>query len=443
MDFHYVPYRSCQRRGWRPWFATLCTLGLLCLLAGVILYAQLTAALVGLAPSAQSSIPSVLRRPSLAQAAQSQPPVQLSPLAVSSHALRAVWIATVANIDWPVHTGLSPAEQQQSFRRQLDAAQALHFNAVIVQVRPVADALYPSQYAPWSQYLTGVQGRDPGYDPLAFMVKEAHRRHIALHAWFNPYRVSLHDDLTALAATNSARQHPEWVVHYGGRLYFDPGIPQVRTLVTQSILEVVQRYPIDGVQLDDYFYPYPVNGQSFPDAVTYQRYGAADFPVLADWRRDNVNRLIQGLYQTIKRLRPGVQFGISPFGVWRNQADDPGGSATHASVTDYDVLYADTRTWIRRHWIDYIAPQLYWSRGYAAADYDVLLPWWVKEVAGSRVRLYIGLSAYNIATWSDPQELRQQLLLNQRYPAVSGSIFFSLKDVLRNAPYFRTLWSIR
>lgn len=443
MDFHYVPYRSCQRGGWRLWLATLCTIGLLCLLAGVVLYTQLTAALAGLAPSAQSGIPSLLRRPLLVTLAQSLPSVQPSPLSRSSDALRAVWIATVSNIDWPARTGLSPAEQQQAFRQQLDAAQALHFNAVIVQVRPAGDAFYPSQYAPWSQYLTGVQGRDPGYDPLAFMLKEAHQRHIALHAWFNPYRVSLHDDLNALAATNPARQHPEWVVHYGGRLYFDPGIPQVRTLVTQSILEVVQHYPIDGVQLDDYFYPYPVKGQSFPDKATYQRYGAANFPVLADWRRDNVNRLIQGLSQTIKKLRPGVQFGVSPFGVWRNQTDDPDGSATHAGVTDYDVLYADTRTWIRRHWIDYIAPQLYWSRGYAAADYNVLLPWWVKEVAGSDVRLYIGQAAYNIKTWSDPQELGQQLLLNQSYPEVSGSIFFSMKDVLRNAAYFRTLWSVK
>ena len=433
-DFQTMPYRPRQPlQERRAWLATLFSACLLCSLGGLIWWSQLCAAL-GMVRATTLHGASSLTAP----LQQDQPALPGVPGVPGQ--MRAVWIATISNIDWPEHSGLSSAEQQREFRQQLDEALALHFNTVIVQVRPSTDAFYPSRYAPWSQYLTGVQGRAPGYDPLAFMLSEAHRRHLALHAWFNPYRVSVQGNLSALASTNPARLHPDWVVHYGGRLYFDPGLPAVRKLVTQSILEVVQRYPVDGVQLDDYFYPYPVAGQVFPDAASYRRYGAAKFPLLADWRRDNINQLITGLSQGIKTLRPSVQFGISPFGVWRNQADDPTGSATHAGVTDYDTLYADTRSWIRHNWIDYIAPQLYWSIGYRPAAYNILLPWWVKEVAGSHVRLYIGQSAHNITLWHDPQELRHQLQLNQQYAQVAGSIFFSMKYVLHNAQYFRNLW---
>jgi uncharacterized lipoprotein YddW (UPF0748 family) len=349
--------------------------------------------------------------------------------------LRGVWIASVENRDWPSRPGLPVRVQQEEFRRLLDQARAIGLNAVFVQVRPEADALYPSRYAPWSAYLTGVQGRSPGYDPLAFMVAEAHKRNLEFHAWFNPYRLSLHDNLEALAPSHPARLHPTWVVHYGGRLYFDPGLPEVRRLLVATILEVVGRYAIDGVHLDDYFYPYPLHGQDFPDAASYRRYGAAHYRSKADWRRASVNLLIAELSRAIHRLRPEVKFGISPFGVWRNRADDPSGSATAAAVQDYDDLYADTRTWIRHQWIDYLAPQLYWPIGFQAADYAVLVPWWAHEVQGTRVQLYIGQAVYKIGSggaWNDPGELLRHLVLNRSYGAVKGDIFFRIGDLLRN-----------
>lgn len=355
--------------------------------------------------------------------------------------LRAVWIATVANIDWPSRAGLSPADQQQELIQLFDRVRQTNMNAVFVQVRPCGDAFFPSRFAPWSAYLTGTQGRDPGYDPLAFMVREAHRRNLQLHAWLNPYRVSLKNQLSELAPNNPARMHPDWVVSYGGKLYFDPGLPMVRELLEASILELVRAYEIDGVHFDDYFYPYPEPHQTFPDAATYQQYGAASFPDVGDWRRDNVNRLISETAAKIKALNPAIQFGISPFGVWRNKSADPTGSETTAGVSDYDSLYADTRTWIKHQWIDYIAPQLYWNIGFAPAAYEKLVPWWSHEVEGTHVSVYIGQAAYRIAhgqsAWGNPEEMPNQLKLNQRYGAVKGSIFFSVKSVLANPLGFR------
>ena len=343
--------------------------------------------------------------------------------------LRGAWMATVTNTDWPSRSGLTADQQRQEFLHWLDVIQQAHFNAIFVQVRPMGDVFYPSELNPWSAYLTGVQGQDPGYDPLAFMVGEAHKRNIELHAWFNPYRVSLEGDLSKLAVNNPARLHPDWVVTYGGKLYYNPGLPEVRQLLVQSVLEVVWKYDIDGVHLDDYFYPYPVAGQDFPDDVTYQQYGAATFAQKADWRRDNVNRQIKDLAQAIKQQKPWVQFGVSPFGIWRNQQSDPAGSDTQG-FEGYSGLYADVRTWVKQNWLDYVAPQLYWSIDYALADYRKLLPWWADVVKGTHVVLYIGQAAYRVGSqdtgWSDPQELSRQLQLNLEYTAVKGSLFFSI-----------------
>lgn len=343
---------------------------------------------------------------------------------------RAVWIATVVNVDWPSRTGLDIATQQREFRNLLDQAQKMRMHAVVVQIKPTADAFYPSRYGPWSQYLTGVQGKNPGYDPLAFMLEETHKRKLEFHAWFNPYRVSMQDDANKLSADHPARQHPDWLVRYGGKLYYNPGIPAARTFVVESILEVVKRYAIDGVHMDDYFYPYPVAGQAFPDEDAYKRYGARHFANKSDWRRDNVNQLVRELDEEIHALRPAVRFGISPFGVWRNKSVDPTGSDTRA-LSNYDDLYADTRTWIRKGWLDYIAPQIYWPIGYELAAYEKLLPWWAKEVAGSSVHLYIGQAAHRISEW-EKGEMVRQLDLNRKYKEIQGSIYFSLKDLLKN-----------
>jgi len=354
---------------------------------------------------------------------------------------RGVWIATVENLDWPSRAGLSAAVQQQEFTKLLDQVKQMCLNAIVVQIKPVADAFYPSQYGPWSAYLSGTQGKDPGYNPLAFMVSEAHRRNLEFHAWFNPYRLSLHNDINQLAPNHPARQHPDWIVSYGGRLYYNPGLPAVRAFVVSSILEVVTNYAIDAVHMDDYFYPYPVAGQNFPDDASFQKFNSGHFAKKADWRRDNVNQLIQQLSVSMKQIKPHIKFGISPFGVWRNKATDPTGSDTRATQ-NYDDLYADTRTWIRNNWLDYIAPQLYWPIGFAPAAYEKLVDWWSKEVGGRNVHLYIGHAVYKIGSntppaWTNPEEMVRQIQLNRNSPQVKGSIFFRLRSLLDNPLGFK------
>ncbi|MFI6315985.1 family 10 glycosylhydrolase [Nonomuraea sp. NPDC050556] len=344
---------------------------------------------------------------------------------------RAMWISSVANIDWPSRTGLSVPAQQAEFRSWLDLAVSRRMNAVVVQVRPTADAFWPSTYEPWSQWLTGTQGGNPGYDPLAFMVAEAHARNLEFHAWFNPYRVSNQDDPTKLVATHPARQHPDWRFAYGGKLYYNPGIPAVRAFIEDAIMDAVGRYDVDGVHLDDYFYPYPVSGQAIPDSAAHAQYGSGP---IADWRRSNVDKLVQELGARIHTAKAHVAFGISPFGIWRNASTDPLGSQT-SGLQSYDAIYADSRRWVKQGWIDYINPQLYWHIGFAAADYAVLTAWWSDVVRGTNVQLYAGQAAYRAgasgqdAAWQDPAELSDHLTDNRRHPEVLGDVYFSAKDV--------------
>ncbi|WP_328832508.1 family 10 glycosylhydrolase [Streptomyces sp. NBC_00252] len=348
--------------------------------------------------------------------------------------MRGVWLATVANRDWPSRPGLTPAQQRAELIAHLDTAVRDRLNTVMFQVRPTADALWPSPYEPWSQYLTGTQGKSPGWDPLKTAVEEAHVRGLQLHAWFNPYRVANNTDLTKLVASHPARKHPDWVVAYGGKLYYNPGLPQVRAFVEDAILDAVKKYPVDGVHFDDYFYPYPVAGQTFDDDAAYDAYGGG-FGDRAAWRRDNIDKLIRETAARIERVRPGTRFGISPFGVWRNSATDPRGSDTRAGVQTYDDLCADTRKWVRENWIDYIVPQLYWNIGFAAADYAKLVPWWAEVARGTKTRLYAGEALYKAgdpaqpAAWQDPAELSRHLTLAAKYPEVGGHVFFAARDV--------------
>ncbi|MFI9627811.1 glycoside hydrolase family 10 protein [Streptomyces sp. NPDC052042] len=352
-------------------------------------------------------------------------------------ALRGMWVATVANLDWPSKPGLTAAAQQSELTDHLDEAVDRRLNAVIFQVRPSADALWPSPYEPWAQYLTGVQGKDPGWDPLGTAVREAHDRGLELHAWFNPYRVANHTDPSRLAAAHPARRHPEWVLPYGGKLYYNPGIPEVRRFVQDAMLDAVRRYDIDAVHWDDYFYPYPVAGQEFDDAAAYAKYGAG-FPDRAAWRRDNTDRLVRETAERIKKIKKNVRFGISPFGVWRNAATDPLGSDTRAGVQTYDDLYADTRGWVKKGWVDYICPQVYWHLGFAAADYAELVPWWNEVVRGTGVDLYIGEALYKAGdpaqpdAWQDPAELSRHLDFSAGQDQVRGHVYFSGKDAAQD-----------
>lgn len=356
--------------------------------------------------------------------------------------MRADWIASVVNIDWPSRPGLTPAQQQDELVALYDQAAARGLNAVVLQVRPTADTFWPSDLEPWSRYLTGTPGADPGWDPLAFAVREAHERGLELHAWFNPYRVAMDTDRSALDPSSPAAQHPDWVVEYGGKLYYDPGLPEVRELTTRVILEVVERYDVDGVHFDDYFYPYPVAGQDFPDDATFAAHGAG-FPDTvegrADWRRHNTDLLVEGLDEQIHAAKPWVLFGVSPFAVWRNAGTDPEGSATQAGAETYDDLYADTRRWVREEWLDYVAPQVYWNIGFAVADYAVLVPWWADQVRDTDVQLYVGQATYKVGVspaqspaWLEPEEMSRHLTFNRDVPEVDGDIYFSAKDVRAN-----------
>ncbi|MFG3405345.1 glycoside hydrolase family 10 protein [Streptomyces sp. NPDC048142] len=349
--------------------------------------------------------------------------------------VRGMWIATVANLDWPSAPGLTAARQEAELFAYLDRAVELRLNAVVLQVRPTADALWPSPYEPWAACLTGTQGEDPGWDPLGTAVRAAHDRSLELHAWFNPYRVANHTDPGRLVACHPARLNPDWGVPYGGKLYYNPGLPEVRRFVQDAMLDAVRRYDIDAVHWDDYFYPYPVAGRSFDDDAAFERYGGG-FEDRASWRRDNIDRLVRETGQRIRRIKPHVRFGISPFAVWRNAATDPRGSDTRAGVQTYDDLYADTRKWIKEGWIDYICPQIYWHIGFAAADYARVLAWWSETVRGTGVDLYVGEALYKAGDpaqpdpWQDPAELSRHLTLAREHEEVGGHVFFSAKRVM-------------
>ncbi|NJP92733.1 family 10 glycosylhydrolase [Nonomuraea sp. FMUSA5-5] len=348
--------------------------------------------------------------------------------------LRGVWIATTQNIDWPTKAGQSADRQKADYVKILDSAAKRNLNAVFVQVRPASDALYKSSLEPWSQYLTGTAGKDPGWDPLPFLIDEAHKRGMEFHAWFNPYRASYGDSTAALPAGHPARRHPDWTVKYGGRLYYNPGLPAVREHVTKVITDVVDRYDVDGVHFDDYFYPYPVAGAKFDDSAAFRTYGKGE--KLAQWRRGNVNKLVAQVDKAVHAAKQHVKFGISPFGIWRNKAQDPTGSST-SGMSAYDSIYADARAWIKAGTVDYVLPQLYWPRGHKLADYTTLVRWWSDEVKGSDVQLYIGQGLYRVGAkddkaWLKAGEMAAQVGVNRASKQVDGAVYFSAKNLMAN-----------
>lgn len=382
--------------------------------------------------------------------------------------MRGVWLATVSRLDWPPVNSVnvsSPAlrirRQQQALITKLDNLKSLGINTVFFQVKPDGTALWPSQILPWSDMLTGTIGQDPGYDPLKFMIDEAHKRGIKVHAWFNPYRVTTNtkpSTITALSRTlpqNPASVyvlHPDWVRTSGDRLVLDPGIPAARDWITSIVAEVVERYSVDGVQFDDYFYT-ETKSSTLNDTQTWQQYGQA-FASKADWRRDNTQQLIAQVSRTIKQINPNVMFGVSPAGVWRNRSHDPAGSDTRGAAA-YDESFADTRRWVQQGLLDYIAPQIYWPFSRDAARYDVLAKWWAEVVKPTKTRLYIGVALYKVGEPSrnEPDwtvnggvpELRKQLDLNDTMPGISGTILFRENNL--NQPqaqqavsYLRSRW---
>ncbi len=346
---------------------------------------------------------------------------------------RGVWVATVDNVDWPPMPTTDVELQKSSFIKLLDMHKRNGINAVIVQVRPCADAFYPSSFEPWSQWLTGVQGQAPSpfYDPLAFMIEESHKRGIEFHAWLNPYRAVFDIKKPNMAATHIMKQHPDWFLTYGEKRYFDPGNKDAQKFVVNVVKDIVTRYKVDAIHMDDYFYPYRIAGKEFPDQKTFVQFGKGMNK--DDWRRSNSDSIITAIGRTIKAVNKQCRFGISPFGVWRNATQDTMGSNTKASQTNYDDLYADILLWLRKGWIDYVVPQLYWEIDHKLCDYNVLADWWAAHSYGKDC--YVGLAIYRANSnpaWRDKTQLPRQIKKLRSLKNLNGMVFFNSKVFEKN-----------
>lgn len=348
---------------------------------------------------------------------------------------RAAWIQSVNG----QFRGMPTEKLKQNLIGQLNSLQKAGINAIIFQVRPEADALYASRLEPWSRFLTGVQGKapEPYWDPMLFMIDECHKRGMEFHAWINPYRTKT-TLKSELAPNHVYNVHPEWFVTYGDQLYFDPALPESRRHICMVVSDIVSRYDVDAIHMDDYFYPYPIKGKDFPDDASFARFGGG-FSNKGDWRRSNVNVLIKKLHETIREIKPWVKFGVSPFGIYRNESSDPLGSKTKG-LQNYDDLYADVLLWAREGWIDYNIPQIYWHIGHPVADYETLVKWWARNTENRP--LFIGQSVMNTVQNADPKnpsinQLPRKMALQRAYQTIGGSCQWPASAVVENAGKYR------
>ncbi|CDD33069.1 putative uncharacterized protein [Bacteroides sp. CAG:714] len=337
--------------------------------------------------------------------------------------------------------GMPTAKMQQTLIQQLDNLQKAGINAIIFQVRAEGDALYRSSYEPWSRFLTGIQGKAPSpmWDPLQFMIEECHKRGMELHAWINPYRAKT-KGTGALSPSHPVNRYPNLIVSYNGQLYFDPGYPESRKYICKIVCDIVTRYDVDAIHMDDYFYPYPNPGEKFPDGISFAAYGRG-FRNRDDWRRDNVNVLIKEIHETVRACKPWVKFGVSPFGIYRNKKNDPNGSDTKG-LQNYDDLYADVLLWVNNGWIDYNIPQIYWEIGHPAADYDTLIRWWAKNSAARP--LFIGQDVMRTVQKADVKNPNQHQMpakyqLQRSLSTVQGSCQWYAAAVVNNLGNYRDL----
>ena len=348
---------------------------------------------------------------------------------------RAAWIQSVNG----QFRGMPTEKLKQNLIGQLNSLQKAGINAIIFQVRPEADALYASRLEPWSRFLTGGQGKapEPYWDPMQFMIDECHKRGMEFHAWINPYRTKT-TLKSELAPNHVYNIHPEWFVTYGDQLYFDPALPESRRHICMVVSDIVSRYDVDAIHMDDYFYPYPIKGKDFPDDASFARFGGG-FSNKGDWRRSNVNVLIKKLHETIREIKPWVKFGVSPFGIYRNESSDPLGSKTKG-LQNYDDLYADVLLWAREGWIDYNIPQIYWHIGHPVADYETLVKWWARNTDNRP--LFIGQSVMYTVQNADPKnpsinQLPRKMALQRAYQTIGGSCQWPASAVVENAGKYR------
>jgi uncharacterized lipoprotein YddW (UPF0748 family) len=395
-------------------------------IARVLAALALLAAVLALAGCESNVTVPVATAPAAAPPGADEPPP-------APREFRGAWVATVSNIDWPSQPGLSADAQRAEALAILDRARAIGLNALILQVRPAGDAIYPSALEPWSEYLGGAQGRPPApaYDPLAFWVAQAHLRGLELHAWFNPYRARHSSARTPLVAPHLALRRPDLVVRYGDQLWMDPGAPEAAANTLAVVADVVRRYDIDGVQIDDYFYPYPVSvdgvEQPFPDDASYARYRAAGGALARDdWRRSNVDGLVQALNRTVHEIKPWVRFGVSPFGLGRPDRRPPGVTG----FSQYDKLYADVERWLANGWLDYLAPQLYWPIASEGQPFAALLAYWVQADTAGRA-IWPGLFTSQVGrNWKAQELLDQVALVQAPGSGASGQIHFSISALM-------------
>ncbi len=344
---------------------------------------------------------------------------------------RGAWIQTAFQEEYKDKT---PAQLRKDFVRKLNYLQACGINAIIFQVRPEADAFYKSNLEPWSRFYTGQQGLAPegDFDVMEFLIRECHKRNMEFHAWLNPYRAGT-EGSTQFADTHIYNRHPDWFVTYNKKILFDPGLPQCRRFICKVVRDIVSRYDVDAIHMDDYFYPYPVAGTPFPDDYSFQKYGlnkGYTESERGDWRRENVNILIRELKQTIQGTKPWVRFGISPFGIYRNKKSTPDGSGSNTNgLQNYDDLYADIMHWVKEGWIDYNMPQIYWEIGHSAADYVTLIKWWNKKASLDGTHLYIG---QDVARTMKAGQLTRKMHYERSLSKVKGNCFWPANELLWN-----------
>ncbi len=355
----------------------------------------------------------------------------------SKREFRGAWIQAV-NAQFQ---GMSKETMQETLTYQLNELQKDGVNAIIFQVRPECDALYKSSIEPWSRFLTGTQGVNPGWDPLAWMVQECHKRGMEIHAWINPYRAKT-KGTTVLASNHVCVKNPQSYFEYSGQYILNPGIPSNRDYICKVAADIVERYDIDGFHIDDYFYPYPVAGETIPDATQFAQYNNGGFKDVRDWRRDNVNLFVKQLSETIHSVKPWVKFGVSPFGIYRNKKSDPMNGSETNGLQNYDDLYADVLLWVNNGWVDYCVPQLYWEIGHKAADYATLINWW-NRFCGNRP-LYIGEDIERTAKYADVDNPNQNQMpakykLHDKMKNVQGTVLWYAKAAVDNIGNYGTM----